>query len=186
MRARVAFCVSGRRPRARSRCNPAVGTPSATGSSCGRGDEPIVEQLVRGRSSRAGAPLLRLDERRLGAQAARAQATRNEAAARLAELERGPRAERIREARARLVGAESAVANSEREYERSRALELKAYESVERRDQLRAARDQALARRDQARIAEAMETGTTSGSTGARVARRRRRRSSTRRCGSSG
>ncbi len=111
----------------------------------------------------AGAPLLRLDERRLGAQAARARATRNEAAARLAELERGPRAERIREARARLVGAESAVANSEREYERSRALELKAYESVERRDQLSAARDQALARRDQARAAlEAMETGTTS------------------------
>ena len=126
-------------------------------------DEPIVEILVReGDAVAADAPLLRLDSRRLAAAVARAQATRDQAAARLAELERGPRAERIREARARLAGAESAVANSEREYQRGRELELKAYESAERRDQLRAARDQALARRDQARAAlEAMETGTT-------------------------
>ena len=166
MRARVTLlcllaAACGRDPAA----IPAVGTLERDRLELvAESDEPIVEQLVReGDPVEAGAPLLRLDERRLGAQVARAQATRNEAAARLAELERGPRAERIREARARLVGAESAVANSEREYERSRALELKAYESVERRDQLRAARDQALARRDQARASlEAMETGTTS------------------------
>jgi len=63
-------------------------------------DEPIVAVSVReGDVLTAGQVLMKLDERRLAAQVARASASRDQLAARLAELERGPRAERIRQAR---------------------------------------------------------------------------------------
>jgi len=127
-------------------------------------DEPIVAVSVReGDVLTAGQVLMKLDERRLAAQVARASASRDQLAARLAELERGPRAERIRQARASLAGAESALANANLEYDRSKALEQHAFESAARRDTLRSQRDEALARRDQAHAAlEEMERGTAS------------------------
>jgi len=127
-------------------------------------NEPIVAVEVReGDTVAAGAVLLRLDDRRLAAQLARAQATRDQLAARLAELERGPRAERIREARARVAGAESAAKNAQNVFDRSRALERQSFESAARRDQMASQRDEAAARRDQARATlEELEGGTTS------------------------
>ena len=127
-------------------------------------DEPIVAvQVSEGDVVAAGDVVLALDPRRVTAQLARAEALRDELRARLAELERGPRAERIREARARLSEAESAVANAKRESDRASELERHAFESAARGDLMRAQRDQALARRDQARAAlEELERGTTS------------------------
>ncbi|MFI5314131.1 MAG: HlyD family secretion protein [Myxococcota bacterium] len=127
-------------------------------------DEPIVAVQVReGDLVAAGDLLLSLDERRIAAQVAHARASRDQLRARLAELERGPRAERIREARARLAGAETTLANAQSEYERGRELERRAFESAAQRDSLRARRDEASAGRDQARAAlEALESGTTS------------------------
>ena len=127
-------------------------------------NEPIVAvNTLEGETVAEGDVLLALDERRLAAQLARAKASRDQLAARLAELERGPRAERIREARARLAGAESAAKNAQSEFDRSRALEQRAFESAARRDQMRSQRDEAIARRDQARATlEELERGTTS------------------------
>ncbi len=126
--------------------------------------EPIVAVHVReGDRVAAGDAVLALDPRRLAAQVARAQGLRDQARARLAELERGPRAERIREARARLAAAESAAANAQREYDRVRALAQRSVESAARVDLLRSQRDQAVAARDRARaLLEELEHGTTS------------------------
>ncbi|HTO06885.1 MAG TPA: HlyD family efflux transporter periplasmic adaptor subunit [Myxococcota bacterium] len=126
-------------------------------------NEPIVEVQVReGQTVAAGDVLLALDDRRVSAQLARARATRDQLAARLAELERGPRAERIREARARLAGAESAAKNAQIEYDRVQSLERRSFESASRRDQMRSQRDEAASRRDQARATlEELERGTT-------------------------
>ncbi|HTO54787.1 MAG TPA: HlyD family efflux transporter periplasmic adaptor subunit [Myxococcota bacterium] len=125
-------------------------------------NEPIVSVPVKeGDVVAAGEVLMALDDRRLAAQLARARASRDELAARLAELEKGPRAERIREARARLAGAESEASNAQSEFDRSRALERQAVESAARRDQMRMQRDAAVARRDQARATlEELERGT--------------------------
>jgi len=127
-------------------------------------DEPIVSVQVRqGDAVAAGDVVLALDPQRLTAQVARAQALRDELHARLAELDRGPRAERIREARARLAEAESAAQNAKREFERANELERHEFESAARRDSLRSQRDQASARREQARATlEELERGTTS------------------------
>jgi len=126
--------------------------------------EPIVAIEVReGDRVTLGQVLLRQDPSLLAAQRAHAEALRDELRARLAEAERGPRAERIREARARLAGAESAVRNGEAEYQRARSLEAKSFESAARSDLLRSRRDEALARRDEARATlEALERGSTS------------------------
>ncbi len=86
-------------------------------------DDPIVEIAAReGDDLAAGALVLRLDDARLAAQRERAAARRDEARARLAELVRGPRQERLAEARARLEGDDNAVAIAERELERARDL----------------------------------------------------------------
>jgi HlyD family secretion protein len=126
-------------------------------------NEPIVSLEVKeGDAVAAGDVVLALDGSRLTAQVTRERATRDQLAARLAELERGPRAERIREARARLVEAESQVQDTARDYERARVLTKNDVMAPAQGDTLRARRDQALARRDQARASlEALETGTT-------------------------
>lgn len=127
-------------------------------------DEPIIAILVReGDVVVEGQALLQLDDALLNAQTARLEALRNELGARVAESQRGPRAERVREARARLAGAESAVRNARSEYARARALETRAYESAAKRDLLRSRLDEAIARRDEARATlEALERGATS------------------------
>lgn len=127
-------------------------------------DEPIVAISVdEGDVVADGQELLRLDDSRQVALRSALEAKRDELQARLAEAERGPRAERIREARAKLAGAESAARNAVSEHERARSLEQRSFESRARMDLLRARRDEAFARRDEARAAlEAMERGSTS------------------------
>lgn len=126
-------------------------------------NEPIVEIAVReGDLVETGQLLLRLEGERMAAQVAQAEAVRDEARARLAEAQRGPREERIVEGRARLAGAESAVINAGRELERARRLADVDFESQSRLDSLQALYDHAIARRDEARAAlEAMLEGTT-------------------------
>lgn len=68
--------------------------------------EPILSRPVRdGQLVQAGEVLLRQDPARAQARLHQLQAQREQAAARLAELLRGPRKEAIRETRARLAAA---------------------------------------------------------------------------------
>jgi HlyD family secretion protein len=126
-------------------------------------NDPIAEIAVReGDGVVADQLLVRQDDTRLRAQLALAQGTRDQARARLAELERGPRAERITEARARLAGAESALAVARRELERARTLATQNFRSRSELDLAQGRHDEALARRNEARAAlEALEDGTT-------------------------
>jgi HlyD family secretion protein len=125
--------------------------------------EPIVEVLAKeGAQLQQGEPLLRLDDRRMRAQLAEAQAAKAEAAARLAELVRGPRSERIAEARARLDGARKNLEIRERELARQLQLVKEKLSSPEAVDNARRQRDAARAERDQARAAlDELEHGTT-------------------------
>jgi HlyD family secretion protein len=125
--------------------------------------EPIIEISVReGQSVQEGDLLVRHDGGRLSAQVARAEGARDRAAARLAELVRGPRAERIREARARLSGVESLLATAERDLERARKLVEQGVLAPDRLDREQARRDDALASRDAARaVLQELEWGTT-------------------------
>ncbi len=125
--------------------------------------EPIVEIRVReGQQVEAGELLLRLDDVRVAAQVAQARSARDRAAARLAELERGPRVERIREARARLAGAESILTTAERDLARTRELVAQGAAAPENQDRDRARHDDARATRDAARATlDEMLAGTT-------------------------
>ncbi len=115
-------------------------------------DEPIVENAVReGDHVAPGALLVRLDGGRIAAQADRARSTRDEARARLDELERGPRSEEIAEARAQLAGAEGTLRTASAELERAQQLARADYASHSRLDQARMTVDAARAARDSAR-----------------------------------
>lgn len=84
-------------------------------------NEPIASRHVRdGQEVVAGDLLMRQEPARLQARLQQTQAQRNQAAARLAELRRGPRQEAIRETRARLAAAEARAANAQTELERVR------------------------------------------------------------------
>jgi len=125
--------------------------------------EPIAEHAVReGDVVAAGQILVRLDDSRFRALLEQGESTRQRAAARLAELERGPRPERIAEARARVEGAEGTLETARRELVRSQELVRQGVAAEARLDQQRAAFDQALAERDAAAagLAERVE-GTT-------------------------
>ena len=126
--------------------------------------EPIVEVAVReGDTVAAGALILRLDPQRFAALVSQAQAARDRAAARLAELERGPRRERISEGRARLAGAEGALATARSELARAKQLLESGVASNAQLDRAQASYDEALARRDAARAdLSALVEGTTS------------------------
>jgi HlyD family secretion protein len=125
--------------------------------------EPIVEIAVReGDRVEAGQLLVRLDDRRMRSQVARAESARMRAAARLAELQRGPRSEQIAEARARLAAAESSVATAQLDLARVERLVARNVESEERLDQRRGRFDEAAARREEARaVLERFVEGTT-------------------------
>jgi HlyD family secretion protein len=125
--------------------------------------EPIIEISVReGQSVQEGDLLVRQDGGRLAAQVDRAQSAHDRAAARLAELVRGPREERISEARARLSGVESLLATAERDLERTRKLVKQGVVAPDRLDREQARRDDALASRDAARaVLQELEWGTT-------------------------
>lgn len=126
-------------------------------------NEPIVEIYAReGDLLEAGQPILRLDSSRIEAQLDEARASREQAAARLAELQRGPRSERIKEAQARLRGAESELARAEAEFERITSLIEKQLAAAETLDAARNRRDRARADRDAAHAAlQELLAGTT-------------------------
>lgn len=86
-------------------------------------DEPIVARHVAdGAPVSRGDLLLEQESSRIRARLDQTLAARDQAAARLAELRRGPRAEAIRETRARLDAARAETANARSEYERVRGV----------------------------------------------------------------
>lgn len=125
--------------------------------------EPIVAiAALEGQRVAAGDVVLRLDEGRMQAEMTRAEGAYARAVARLAELERGPRSERITEARAALTGAEAALARDRIALQRARTLRESGVGSQAELDDARAAFETAEARANQARAElEALITGTT-------------------------
>jgi HlyD family secretion protein len=114
--------------------------------------EPVIERAVEeGAYVERSALIVKLDPTRLEAQVAQAEAGRARADARLAELVRGPRRERIAEARARFKGVEGRLATARNELDRSRKLIAEGVISTEQIEQRRADFDEALAARDAAR-----------------------------------
>ncbi len=85
--------------------------------------EPIIDiPAVDGESVRAGDILLRLDPARFEGRLAQVRGERDQAAARLAELRRGPRSEDIEQARANLAASESRTRNARANLEREQEL----------------------------------------------------------------
>lgn len=85
--------------------------------------EPITAIHVGdGQILEAGQLILEQDPARLQAALARQEALRSQAAARLAELQRGPRPEIIRAAQAELESAQALVVNAEANLERAREI----------------------------------------------------------------
>ncbi len=125
--------------------------------------EPIIEIAVReGDRVEKGRLLLKLDDARLEAQVARTRAAAARAEARLKELVRGPRQERITEARARLVGAEAALISAGQNLERAKRLLEDEVGTQERVDNEQSRYEESIARRDEARASlEALLEGTT-------------------------
>ena len=125
--------------------------------------EPIVEIAVReGDRVEKGRLLLRLDDARVAAQLAGARSAAARSEARLKELVRGPRQERITEARARLVGTESALVSAGQNLERAKRLLADDVGTQERVDNEQARYEESIAKRDEARASlEAMLEGTT-------------------------
>ncbi len=118
--------------------------------------------VAEGDRVEAGQLLVRLDDARLRAQVAAARGQRDRAAARLAELVRGPRAQEIQEARARLEGARSAAVTAQRELARVQELFSRGVVSQDRLDRARNGRDEARASWQAAQATlDALEEGTT-------------------------
>ncbi len=116
--------------------------------------EPIVSISVReGEHVAAGPELLSLEEARTRseAQAALAEARRQSEA--LAELEAGPRAEDIAQARARLRAAEAEERDAHRYYERVRALGAEGAVAAAEVDRARASAEASSARVRETRAA---------------------------------
>jgi HlyD family secretion protein len=126
--------------------------------------EPIAEIVVgEGQRVSAGDVLVRLDEERLQAEVDRTEGGRDRVMALFAELERGPRHERIDEVKAALAGAKGVLDRDRKELDRARALYQKGVGSRAGLDAARASYDSSQARRDQALAElEALETGATS------------------------
>jgi HlyD family secretion protein len=151
-------------------CRDATPTPVAVGTLerdrlelIAEAPEPIAGILVReGDHVASGQVLLRLDDTEFKAQVAQAESARDRARARLAELVRGPRPERIAEARAALAGAEGTLVTAHRDLDRARTLRKSGVDAQAGLDLAQARYDEALARRDQAQaVLDAMRNGTT-------------------------
>lgn len=98
--------------------------------------EPILSRHVRdGQQVQAGELLLRQDPARMQARLDQLQAQRGQVAARLAELQRGPRQEVIRESRARLAAAQAESVNARAEFERAQTVFERGLSSEGARDQ---------------------------------------------------
>mgnify|MGYP003385479625 CR=1 FL=1 len=106
--------------------------------------EPIVEMfVVDGDSVVAGQPLLQLDDRSSDADLSALLAAKEQAAARLAELERGPRQELITQASALVLGNRSQVVDTKRSLERLTTLRRQGLASQADVDQAQAGVDSA-------------------------------------------
>jgi HlyD family secretion protein len=122
--------------------------------------EPIVARAVRdGQAVTAGDLLLRQDPARPQARLDQAAAQREQAAARLAELQRGPRQEAIRETRARLAAAQAQTVNARAELARIREIHARglsselALDSADTRWKAAAAEQEAVREMLQAQLA---------------------------------
>ena len=113
--------------------------------------ERIVEVMVtEGERVQKDQPLVRLEASVYEAQLEEARAARQRAEQRHAELVRGPRRERIQEARARLDGAADKLETERREYERIQKLVDDEVLTASDLDRAFAARQLALANHDRA------------------------------------
>ncbi len=114
--------------------------------------EPILRLAVKeGDRVAAGDVILELDSRRIVALLRQAEASRNLAAARLAEVVRGFRYEEIDQARAQLAEAEAALIQHQPNLERARKLVTDGVEPQSVLDTAEANQTAAAARRDAAR-----------------------------------
>jgi len=126
-------------------------------------NEPILERVAQqGDILEANAIILRQDPRRIQAQLDEAVAVTVQSQARLAELKRGPRAERIDEAKAKLQGAQSEEDNDRTEFIRAQTLLAEKLISKEAVDSARAKLKKASADKKAMRAAlEELLHGTT-------------------------
>jgi len=98
-------------------------------------NEPIISIQARdGQEVQAGDPILEQDPERAAARLAQQVGLRDQAAARLAELERGPREESIREARAKLEASRAREVNTLAIYKRTQEVFDQGLSSDFRRD----------------------------------------------------
>ena len=125
--------------------------------------EPIIEIAVReGDEVETGDLVLRLDASRIDGRIAQARANLGAADANLRLALRGPRSERILEARARLAATEGALATARSQRERFRSLVEKEVETQSRLDESQGRYEQAVGGRDEAYSSlEALLEGTT-------------------------
>jgi HlyD family secretion protein len=125
--------------------------------------EPIVAIEVReGEAVVAGQTLLQLDARRVQSRLDESRALLAQHAARLAELQRGPRFERLTQARAKLAGAEGTLDAASHELKRVRPLVKQELLTLQDLDNAQSAYDMARAARDAAQAAlTELEHGTT-------------------------
>lgn len=125
--------------------------------------EPILQRLVRdGQQVQIGDLLIQQDPARFQLRVDQTRAQRDQAAGRLAELVRGPRAEAIRETRARLEAAKAQAVNSRAELERVQSVFDRGLTSANLRDEAEARWKSAAA--EEAAVREALQaqlTGTT-------------------------
>lgn len=118
--------------------------------------------VAEGQAVGAGEVIARQDPARARIELDRAVHARDRAMNRLAELERGPRAEEIEEAKANLAGAESRSRIALREHDRVADLVARSLASDSDLDAVRMAMDLAVAdRKESAARLEAMLQGTT-------------------------
>lgn len=126
-------------------------------------NEPILDIVAHeGDTLEANAIILRQDARRVQAQLDETEAGRVQVQSRLAELKRGPREERIDEARARLQGVLSEEENSRKELTRLQSMLAKNLVSPEAVDSARAQQKKATAEKNATRaVLEELLHGTT-------------------------
>lgn len=126
-------------------------------------NEPIVDIPVEdGETVTAGTVLLRQDTTRQAGLLAEARARRDETAARLAELRRGPRPEDIEQARAELAASQALTRNARSNLEREQELVERGLGEEQARDTRQALLDDAIGRERSLRQAlERLLNGTT-------------------------
>lgn len=115
--------------------------------------EPIAELLVReGDRVQVGQVLLRQTAGAMQPRLEQARAQLDKSEQQLRELQKGPRAQEIGEAQAQLDAATSNLNTAELEFQRAQQLLQSKLQSQATLDQVRAARDSALALRRQAQL----------------------------------